>query len=391
VQVFRFARAVSPVFTSAYGVPDEDAAFSFRAVLAQVRPRIVHLHARTAAVSERLIDVAREQGAKVVFTYHTPTVSCVRGTMMQFGRTPCNGKLDMCLCTACVLQSHGVPPLIRDVLASTPPVFGEALGRSGLAGGVFTALRMSALVGAGHRRFRCLMKKIDRVVAVCGWVADVLRINGLPEAKLTLCRQGLPSHPVVVSAAPRDTSADDGMLRLCYFGRLDPTKGIDLLIEALRRVPGAKVRLAIRGVRQPGSEAYAARLEHAAAADNRISIKAALPAHMVVDTMRDCDFIVVPSRCLETGPLVVLESFAAGTPVLGARLGGIAELVTDGVDGMLLAPDDASAWSFAINELAGNVDRVSRLRSGVRRPRTIDDVAHEMAALYRAMLADDAR
>src|SRR5262249_44958821 len=161
VPVYRFARATAPPFASAYGAPDEDAALSFRAVLAQVRPRVVHMHARSAAVSERLVDAAREQGAKVVFTYHTPTVSCVRGTMMRFGGMACNGKLDVRGCPACVLQRHGVPPFIREVLASTPLVFGEALGRTGLAGGVFTALRMSALVGAGHRRFGCLMKKVD--------------------------------------------------------------------------------------------------------------------------------------------------------------------------------------------------------------------------------------
>jgi glycosyltransferase involved in cell wall biosynthesis len=392
VPVFRFARAASPAFASAYGAPDEDAALSFRAVLAQVRPRIVHLHARTAAVSERLVDAALEQGAKVVFTYHTPTVSCARGTMMHLGRTRCNGKLDLRRCTACVLQSHGVPLLVRDALASTPQVLGEALGRAGLAGGAFTALRMSALVGASHRRFGWLMEKVDRIVAVSGWVADVLRVNGVPESKLTLCRQGVPGRPAgSASAVPYAPPTGDGALRLGYFGRLDPHKGVDLLIEALRRVPHAKVRLSIYGVFHPGSEAYAAQLTNAAAADHRISMKGALPPGMVVDAMRGCDFVVVPSRCLETGPLVALESFAAGTPVLGTRLGGIAELVTDGVDGMLVAPDDPAAWSFAIAELAGNTGRVCRLRAGVRPPRTMDDVAREMAALYRAMLADDAR
>jgi glycosyltransferase involved in cell wall biosynthesis len=392
VPVYRFARAASPAFASAYGAPDEDAVLSFRAVLDQVRPRIVHLHARTAAVSERLVDAAHEQGARVVFTYHTPTVSCARGTMMRFGRTPCDGKLDVRRCTACVLQSHGVPPLVRDALASTPQLLGEALGRTGVSGGAFTALRMSALVGASHRRFAWLMEKVDRIVAVCGWVADVLRVNGMPESKLTLCRQGLPRRPAVsASAVSRAPPTGDGAVRIGYFGRLDPTKGIDLLIEALRRAPDARVRLAIYGVLQPGSEAYAAQLTAAAAADHRLSMKAALPADMVIDAMRGCDFVVVPSRLLETGPLVALESFAAGTPVLGARLGGIAELVTDGVDGMLVAPDDPAAWSLAIAELAGNTDRVLRLRAGVRPPRTMDDVAREMAALYRAMLDNEAR
>src|SRR5262249_59119916 len=111
----------------------------------------------------------------------------------------------------------------------------------------------------------------------------------------------------------------------------------------------------------------------------------------VVDAMRPCNFVAVPSRCLETGPLVVLESFAAGTPVLGARLGGIAEIVTEGVDGVLVAPDNAAAWSSAISELAGNPDRASHLRAGVRPPRRMEAVAAEMVPLYQQVLADVAR
>ena len=388
IPIFRFARSAAPAFASAYGAPDEEAALSFRAVLVRIRPRIVHLHARTAAVSELLVDVAREEGAKVVFTYHTPTVSCARGTLMRFGRTPCDGKLHVRNCTACVLQSHGVPPLVWHGLAATPQVLGEALERVGLAGGVFTALRMSALVGAGHRRFQRLMQKVDRVVAVCDWVADVLRVNGVSEAKLTICRQGLSrpaSSESVVLDAPR---TGDGALRLGYFGRLDPTKGVDLLIEALQHVADAKVVLEIYGVRQAGSESYAGQLEDASGRDPRISMQPALRPDVVIDAMRTCDLVVVPSRWLETGPLVVLESFAAGTPVLGARLGGIAELVADGVDGVLIKPDDPAAWSSAIAELAGNPDRVLRLRAGVRPPRTMGDVAREMAAVYRAVLHD---
>ena len=83
-------------------------------LLARLRPRIVHLHARTAAVSEALADAAHAAGAKVVFTYHTPTVSCMRGAMMRMGRVPCDGRLDRRRCSVCVLDAHGMPPLLRD-------------------------------------------------------------------------------------------------------------------------------------------------------------------------------------------------------------------------------------------------------------------------------------
>src|SRR6266567_7635823 len=60
--VHRFATDLSPRLDLAYGVPDEIAAEGFRTVVARARPDIVHLHARTSAVSEKLIDIAHAGG-----------------------------------------------------------------------------------------------------------------------------------------------------------------------------------------------------------------------------------------------------------------------------------------------------------------------------------------
>ena len=89
---------------------------------------------------------------------------------------------------------------------------------------------------------------------------------------------------------------------------------------------------------------------------------AAVAPERVIGIMADYDLIAIPSRCLETGPLVALEAFAAGVPVLGANLGGIAELVRDGVDGILVAPDDPSAWAAAIARLSVNPHIVRELQ-----------------------------
>jgi glycosyltransferase involved in cell wall biosynthesis len=390
VPVFRFATARHADLARAYGAPDPRAAQSFRALITRLGPQIVHLHAHTAAVSARLVDAAHEAGAKVLLTYHTPTVSCARGTMMWMGRAPCDGKLDRRRCTLCTLAQHGVPPLFRDLIARTPQTLGDALGQAGLAGGAFTALRLASLIGGAHRRFEDLARKVDRIVAPCRWVCEVLRRNGVAEEKLVLCRQGLSRHPGARASLPPDPECRGvpGVLRLGYFGRLDPTKGVDIVVDALRRLPNAAVRFETYGTRQPGSEAYAAKLERAAAKDPRVALLSALPPDAVGEAMARCDLVVVPSRWLETGPLVVLEAFAAGTPVLGARLGGVAELVSDQVDGLLIPPEDPEAWASAIAALAEAPERIARLRAGVRPPRTMDDVAQDMADLYRTLLAD---
>ncbi len=310
--------------------------------------------------------------------------------MMWMGHTPCDGRFDRHRCTVCTLARHGVPPLLRDAIARTPQAVSDALGRAGLAGGAFTALRLASRIDTAHRCFEDLARKVDRIVAPSRWVHEVLRWNGVPAEKLVLCRHGSPRRSGSGASPQFDPEYHDvpGVLRLGYFGRLSPDKGIDIVINALRRVPDAAARFEIYAIRQPGFEAYTAKLERVAATNSRIVFLSALPPSAVGEAMRRCDLVVVPSRYLETGPLVVLEAFAAGTPVLGTRVGGIAELVDDGVNGLLMPLEDHDAWASAIAALAAAPECIARLRAGIRPPRTMDDVAYDMVELYRTLLAD---
>ncbi len=241
IAVYRFARDAQERLAYAYGEPDESAAGAFRRIVQKLRPDIVHMHAHTAAVSERVADVAHECGARVVFTYHSPTVSCLRGTMM-FEDAPCDGVLNVARCTVCSLQKNGVPPALGNIVAMLPSEIGKTTAGLGVKGAIATALRMKENTAAAHLRFASLMQKADGVVAVCQWVKDVLTRNGVPEEKVTLCRQGFCGPTNVSSQNHRD---DAGVLRLAYFGRIDPIKGVDVLIEAIKGIPdinrGSKV------------------------------------------------------------------------------------------------------------------------------------------------------
>jgi len=386
IGVHRFKNAPQSRFGYAYGEPDEVAAESFRGLVGRLQPDIVHIHANSSAVSERIVDAAHGAGANAVFTYHTPAVSCLRGTMMHMGKTPCDGALNVSRCTVCTLQKHGVPAWFGNILSRVPADLGRGIANVGLAGDAVTALRMTELAADVHARFRSLMQKIDRVVAVCQWAMDALIANGVPRSKLVLCRQGVDVARSLRGDAPISDrrESDNHPLRLSYFGRIDRMKGLDIVIEALNRIPNVPVTLNVYGILQPGSERYAEKLR--GGADPRIYFRDALPPEAVSHVMRDSDFIVVPSRWLETGPLVIYEAFAVGTPIVGARLGGIAELVTDEFDGVLVEPNDSQTWARTISALAADRPRVERLRNGVRPPRTMDNVADEMAGHYRSLL-----
>ena len=380
--VFRFAGGQTP--EAAQGISDPIAAAGFQQILSEVQPQIVHLHARTAAVSELLLQAARAAGARTVVTYHTPTLSCLRGTMLRNGVSPCDGLLDAQRCTACVLRRHGLIEPLPSVLARLPASLGSGLLQLGLQRGPWLALRMRQIVHDHIARTHNFLSLADRVIAPCQWVADLLLANGLPPERLRLCRQGL-AHPLPAGDPPPPRHPG-GPLRLGFFGRLDPTKGIELLIEALRRIPRAPLEVTVYGVAQQGSEAFIRQLHAMAQRDHRIHVLSALSADEVIPAMRQLDLVLVPSLWMETGPLVVLEAFAAGTPVLGSDRGGIAELVRSGVDGLLLPPGDAGAWAKALAQLSVERSPIQRWRQVIQQTRTMADVAGEMANCYWQLL-----
>lgn len=378
IEVHRFAIDATSRLEFAYGAPDKIAAANFASILDHVRPDIVHVHACTAAVSPLLIDAARDFRAKVVLTYHTPTMTCARGDMLLYGSAACDGFIADKRCTTCALTGRGVPRAAASLAANLPAGIATAANRfAWLPNGA----RIPGLLRTQLRIMKQALDGPDHIVAVCDWVKSVLLRNGIPPEKLTLSRQGIRTQGLLQSR-PRDAGTP---LRLAYFGRVEPTKGPKLLVEALALISDVKVALDIFGVHQDPCNHYADALRTQSANDPRIRLLAPVPPGTVCETMQGYDIIAVPSRWLETGPLVVLEAFAAGVPVLGAKLGGIAELVHDGADGILVTPADTAAWASAIRRLAGEPEHVAKLRAGIRPPRTMADAAADMAAIYRAL------
>lgn len=385
IDVYRFK--TSKVVDSAYGAEDHGALTAFESILRQTMPDIVHMHANSSAVSGLLLNAARRTGARTVFTYHTPTVSCFRGTMMAFGQEICNGRLLAQRCTACVLDLHEVSPALAYFGSRVPAQVGRILRHVGLRNGAWLGLGMRALIEDGHKRFSKLMEVADHIVAVCDWVRDVLQKNGIQDQKLSVVRQGLIQSLGVPQKVYSKRPSGRG-IQLAYFGRLDATKGVDILIKAILSKPDLPVALTIFGVTQEGSEAFRQYLIKLAAGDRRIRFVDPVKGRDVVQKMADYDAICVPSTWLETGPLVVYEAFGARVPVLGSRLGGIQELVTHNSDGLLIEPGNVSAWAEALSQLSDHPELLLQLVRNIKSPRTMFHVAQEMVDIYQCLRPD---
>jgi glycosyltransferase involved in cell wall biosynthesis len=364
-----------------YGAPDPVAVAAFDRLIAAERPDVVHQHAISPACSVELMACARRHGVPVVFTYHTPAASCQRGTLMRWGTAPCDGRLSSAPCVECVLSSHVSRPVARS-LSRVPAGVGRAIGRRGWSGRAWTALRTPSLVERRTLESARLFQSADRYVALTAWVREVLVGNGVPGERIVDVAHGVD----VVAPRQRDAlpTRSGEVLRIAHLGRFDRTKGTHILVATLRAMPKARISLEIFGIAQTdAAQSYRAELEAMAGGDSRIHFRPPVARGELVETLRRCDVVAVPSQWLETGPLVVLEAFAAGVPVVGSRLGGIADKVADGVNGILV-DDYASipAWREALERLAGDPRVIDQLRQGVTSPRTIADVARQMQAIY---------
>lgn len=372
-----------------YGEGDPRAAEAFGRILDDEGADLVHLHALTRGASLRLVREVKQRGLPVVFSYHTPTVSCQRGTLLRWGTEVCDGVLDVAECTRCSLHGQGLNSFSSTLASGIPRGVGRVLGAMGASGGLWTVARMTELVRLRQSMFHSLMAEVAQVVALCQWVKDVLVRNGVPEAKITVSRQGLDDPPASYSSPLLRSEQRTGKstVRIAFLGRLDPTKGVHVLLEVLKLNPSLDIQLDIFGVVQEmAGEEYRHRLRALAGTDDRVSFQQPIPSDQVVAKLRDYDLLAVPSQWLETGPRVILEAFAAGIPVIGSNLGGIAELVQHGVNGLLIEPRSIECWADAIRSVCLFPEVSNRLRAGVQPPRSARAVAHQMHEIYEGAL-----
>jgi glycosyltransferase involved in cell wall biosynthesis len=365
-------------------VPHRD--FSrFRELLMEERPDIYHQHSWTRGLGAAHLRAAREQGLKTVLTVHVASSICMRGTMMLFGRESCDGRIDAARCAACWNESRGAPEFISHALGALPGGLGDALGKFVSGSRAATALSGRTMAEKKKADFRRMVGDADCIVAVCQWIYDALVLNGVPKEKLLLSRQGVDSSFAEGGAAAEVTPAK-GQLRLLYLGRWHPVKGIDVLLRAMKRIPpAAPITLTIHATGDGHEErACADEARRLAQGDPRITIAPPIGRDEVPQAFAYADALAVPSVWLETGPLVVLEAKAAGLPVIGSRLGGVAELIREPDEGVLVAPGDEIAWSEALLQFITNPIPRRKIPSELR---TMRNVAQEMAALYASFAA----
>ncbi len=184
--------------------------------------------------------------------------------------------------------------------------------------------------------------------------------------------------PVPRQLAPAPPPGPSGTLRIGAVGRLDPQKGLDVLIEAMRSLPGCRLVLVGDGPDRAKLEA----LVKARALGDRVEFAGWIDGPWTAKWA--FDVVAMPS-INEGFPLVIVESMLAGIPVVASDVGGIAEIVVPGSTGLLVPPRDPGALVEALRAMADDPDRRHEMAATCRSVALEEFTAEAMAARYEAL------
>jgi glycosyltransferase involved in cell wall biosynthesis len=187
------------------------------------------------------------------------------------------------------------------------------------------------------------LRRASHVVCPSAFLRELALGWGLPPGKVTVIPNAIPPLPELRPADEVRAELElDGPL-LAFAGRLNAQKALDVALEALAAVDGPALALAGDGPERERLEQRAAEL----GLDGRVRFLGARTRAQVLDLFGAADASLLSSSW-ENFPHTVVEALAVGTPVLATAVGGVAEVVRDGENGLLVPPNDAEALAGAI-------------------------------------------
>ena len=369
-------------------------------VLRAVHPDVVHVH-NLLNLSFELPAIAAAQGIPSVATLHDYTLLCPSGgqRVHQAEKHVCR-EIDTERCARCFPQSHFYSqmvfgrisrrtaglPLAGRVAGAARRLAPRLFGRLGRAAARHTELPSGLTAADVEERLAVardeVFRSIDLFVAPSPALAAEYRRFGLPEEKLRVSDYGF------VPFEPRRVSRPRQPLRIGFVGTLVWHKGAHVLLEAARRLPAGRFDILLFGSPDTFPD-YVAEL-NAAASGLPVRFLGGFDRDRVAEVYGEIDVLVVASLWPENSPLVIHEAWMAGVPVVGARIGGIADLVADGVHGLLYDAFSAADLAAALRSLLDEPEKLRRFAAALPAVKTIDRDAEEWEGIYREVLGEEA-
>jgi len=328
----------------------------FMRVLNDLKPDVVHFHHFIGLGLETIYAVRRAlPDCVVVITFHEFLSICNHhGQMVKTGGTKLCNRATPNDCNACFPEISPARFLRREHF------------------------------------IRGLLQVADYFVSPSQFLAERYIDWGIDASKMIVIENGLD---IVAPTPRRELPVGGRRSRFAYFGQITQFKGVDVLLDAVTRIPeavwGDDAQLMIFGgnlERQPKpfQEKIEALVEKAG---NRVRFYGAYQNTEMPRLMRNIDWTIIPSIWWENSPIVIQESFYHGRPMISSNIGGMAEKITDGVDGMHFRVGSSEDLVDRMTEALTNPGLWDRLRAGIKTPIDYEECAKQHLDLYRDIAA----
>ncbi len=222
-------------------------------------------------------------------------------------------------------------------------------------------VRGSRLLSAAYAAATVLIRKafvprLDAILVSNAFVRSAFVAAGFPAEKISVKAIPLPR-----SAAPTPLRREAPEDYLLYVGRLSREKGLRCLLAAARECPGVRFMLAGRGPEEAALKAYVR--EHQLP---RVEFLGYVSEDDKARLLGAARALVFPTECYENFPVILMEAYAHGVPVIGSNLGATAALVEEGRTGLLFEPGDAADLARKISILWASPGLRQELSRGAR-------------------------
>jgi glycosyltransferase involved in cell wall biosynthesis len=344
----------------------------FERVLLTTAPSVVHLHSGYL-LGGAVLAASQRAGIPAVVTLHDYWFICPRVTLLHPDGRYCTGPESGEKCAWCMATEQRRYRWIGEVVGRSAPEMIVRLLRLSRVRAVSQAVESML---TRRQDLLALLSASAAVLSPSMYLRELMVQYGVPAPLINLLRYGVePRRPV--------RGRDEGStLRVGYLGQVAPHKGVHVLIDAIKLLSEQDVRLTIHGSLTRELD-YVTRLRRAADHDSRIVFAGAYTHDELDGILGDIDIVAVPSIWHENSPFVIHEARAAGLPVLASRLGGMAELVSHGSDGLLATPGDARDFAGKIRQVLKYRDLLTHLRTNVRPPPTAREEIDALVDIYR--------
>jgi glycosyltransferase involved in cell wall biosynthesis len=348
-----------------------------------VAPDVVHIF-HLSRLSGSVIDVFRELGVPVVYTPTDFWAVCVRSTLQKPSGELSTGPDELSSnCLECQ-NARGLLPEAELPAATDGRELYRGLARRALTRTEGEHPNM-AVVRAMIARTAFLRERInslDAILAPTKLMHQMLTTNGVDPALIHISPYGMDAS--AFRDAGRSRPEGNG-LRVGFMGTIHQQKGLHVLLEAFERLPRERgVTLRVCGDLKFYPE-YAQRVYSMAGRDPRVNFAGSFPNNRMPAELGKIDLLAVPSTWYENTPLVIYSAFAAGIPVVASNLGGMAEVVRHGENGLLFEPGDPEDLARQLRRFIEEPGLLEALGEGAGEVRPVEDSVDEMLALYERL------